>query len=40
MRQIDIRELKLIQIEILDQFDAFCKKNNINNKEVEDGWLR
>ena len=30
MRQIDIRELKLIQIEILDQFDAFCKKNNIH----------
>lgn len=20
--------------------NKFCKKNNINNKEVEDGWLR
>lgn len=30
MKQIDVEELKQIQIEILDVVDNFCKKNNIN----------
>lgn len=30
MKQIDISELKRIQIDILNYFDVFCEKNNIN----------
>lgn len=30
MKRIDVVELKKIQIEILDYFDVFCKKNQIN----------
>ena len=30
MKNIDVEELKKIQIDILDYFDAFCKKNGIN----------
>ena len=29
MRPINVEELKKLQIEILDNFDVFCKKNNI-----------
>jgi len=30
MKQIDVDELKRLQLEILDCFDAFCKKNDIH----------
>lgn len=30
MNEIDVNELKKIQIDILDYFDSFCKKNNIH----------
>ena len=30
MKQIDVEELKKLQVGILDCFDAFCKKNSIN----------
>ena len=30
VKEIDIKELRKIQIEILDNVDEFCKKNNIN----------
>ena len=29
MREIDVEELKKIQIEILDEFDAFCRKHGL-----------
>ena len=30
MKRIDTEELKKLQVDILDSFDAFCKKNSIN----------
>ena len=30
MKEIDVKELKKIQIKILDNIDSFCKKHNIN----------
>ena len=30
MKEIDLKELRKIQIEILDDINTFCKKNKIN----------